>query len=108
MNIDYNYKHVLSACKQVDKINNIISNKKIENIYKNLFTLLNISKNDNNLLIKIWIEHLQQEINNILNILDECENFITNYNNTHTINKLDNKEIESLYILSLMKQNEFI
>tara|TARA_B100000902_G_scaffold400037_1_gene474884 strand:+ start:8955 stop:9281 length:327 start_codon:yes stop_codon:yes gene_type:complete len=108
MDISYNYIYTLSACEQVYKINNIIKNDKLINIYKNLFILLNTPKYKDNLLIKQWIEYLQCEIDNFLNILDECDNFIKNSNQYNIINLIDNKQIESVYLVSLMKHKDFI
>ena len=109
---NFNYLYTYSACKQLNKINYIQKNYIINDLYKRLFVLLNNENVENNLLIKIWIEHLNSKIEKFLSVLDECDNFIKNYSykNIDNVNslKLNNKQIETLYLISLIKKKEII
>ena len=103
MDISYNYIYTLSACNQIDKFKNIIKNEKLEIIYRDLFRLLNNCNHDNNLLIKLWIEYLHNKIENFLNVLRECDNFIESKNNEEGKNNQEgknNEEIKTLYLFS--------
>ena len=108
MDISNNYIHTLIACNQIAKLNNIIENNKIENIYKKLFNILNVRENKNNLLGQIWINHLQEQLNDFLNTIQECENFVKNYDNINKNSQINNKEISALYFLSIMKKKQLI
>lgn len=108
MDISNNYIHTLIACNQIVKLNNIIENNKIENIYKKLFNILNARENKNNLLGQIWINHLQEQLNDFLNTIQECENFVNNYDNINKNSQINNKEISALYLLSIMKKKQLI
>ena len=108
MDNSYNYIYTITACNHVNKINNIVKDEKLEMIYRNLLELLNKSKAENNLLFKIWIEHLELQLDNFINSVEQCDNFIKNYNNTSKKYTMNNKEIESLFILSKMKEKHFI
>lgn len=108
MDICNNYIHTLIACNQITKLNNILENNRIENIYKKLFSILNALESKNNLLGQIWINHLQEQLNDFLNTIQECENFVKNYNNINKNYDMDSKEISALYFVSIMKKNQLI
>lgn len=93
MDNTYNLIKTLDACNNVNKINSILINEKLENIYKRLFILLNNTPSNKNLLLKIWIDYLNFSIKKFINTLNNCEYFLNNNQN------IDNKIVEILYYL---------
>lgn len=91
----------INACVTTCNINKIIDTNKLEKVYRKLFTELNNSSQDKNILIKIWIKYLNDSCINFLNILDECEQFINNQNKQSI--DINNDNIHMIQSISLMK-----
>lgn len=108
----------LNAIHNVIELNNVYTNEKHINLYRQLFTLLNSMPNNNNLIVKLWIEHLTGSLQNLHNTIKECEDFV-NYINNNSIEKcenrhilnidnIDNSDIERLSSISIMKKFDII
>lgn len=96
----------INACVNTYNINKITENTKLEKIYQKLFTLLNNSSEDKNILVKTWIQYLNDSCVNFLNILEECEHF-TNNNDKQLI-QINNENIYAIQTISLMKLENII
>ena len=104
----------LNAIHNVIELNNVCTSEKHINLYKQLFTLLNSAPN-NNLIVKLWIEHLTGSLQNLHNTIKECENFVNDINNNtieksvnqHILN-IDNSDIERLSSISIMKKFDIV
>ena len=99
----------IQSCFYLNRIESLIKDKKLESIFYRLFKLLNNQDSNKKEIINIWLNHINISINKFLDSLDETEQFIENCNiNNNTILKLENKDINNLYIISKMKEQHYI
>ena len=103
-----NLINILSCCSNINSINLIKDNSKLEYIYKNLFKLLNNSNSNNDLIYKLWIDHLNNCIKDLEHAIENCEKFLENIHDDNSITKYTNIQIETLYNLSIMKKYNLI
>ena len=95
----------IQSCFYLNRIETLMRDKKLESIFYRLFKLLNNQDSNKKEIINIWLNHINISINKFLDSLDETEQFIENCNkNDNIILKLENKDINNLYIISLAKK----
>lgn len=97
------------SCFYLNRLETLMRDKKLERIFYRLFKLLNNQDSNKKEIINIWLNHINISINKFLDSLDETEQFIENCNkNDNIILKLENKDINNLYIISKMKEQDSI
>jgi len=78
------------------------NNDNICNVYKRLFDKIHDSNPlHNTLFLKIWLNHITEQLSRTAHILSHCEEVLDSYdmsyNTTNTLFHLNNREIETLY-----------
>ena len=95
----------ISAIINLNSLNNIVHDNKIENIYNKLFDKLNNTDKYNNKLINLWIDYLSDHIGKFNNIVKECEN-ITNLIDSNELLNIPEREIEKIKLLCYLKKKD--